>query len=137
MENNNEENKPVKQEEQNQNQEAPKAEPVKTIVQEPVPNSVGVLVMGIISIVTCWCYGLVGITLGIIALVLASKAKKLYAETPEKYTEASYKNLKAGRVCAIIGTSLSGLYLLIIFVYILILGTAFTTAFSTLPWQNF
>jgi hypothetical protein len=49
--------------------------------------------MGIISIALCWCYGVVGITLGIISLVLASKSKKLYKAEPEKYTLGSYKNL--------------------------------------------
>ena len=39
--------------------------------QIPVPNSAAVLVLGILSIVLCFCYGLIGMTLGIIALVLA------------------------------------------------------------------
>lgn len=113
----------------NQNQSNP-------ITQIPLPNSTGVLVMGIISIALCWCFGIVGITLGIISLVLAGKSKKLYKEEPEKYTIGSYKNLQAGYVCAIIGLSLSSLYLIYIIIYFLIIGAAFSTAFSTLPWNS-
>ncbi|NSW44883.1 MAG: hypothetical protein HPY79_03545 [Bacteroidales bacterium] len=69
--------------------------------------------MGIISIALCWCYGIVGITLGIISIVLANKSKKLYQADPNKYTLGSYKNLQAGYICAIIGLSLSALYLFI------------------------
>lgn len=104
--------------------------------QIPLPNSTGVLVMGIISIALCWCYGIVGITLGIISLVLAGKSKKLYKEEPEKYTIGSYKNLQAGYICAIIGLSLSALYLIFIIIYFLIIGAALSTAFSTLPWNS-
>ncbi|MBK9284865.1 MAG: hypothetical protein IPM51_11200 [Sphingobacteriaceae bacterium] len=88
-----------------------------------VPNSVGVLVLGILSIVFCWCYGIVSIILGIIAIVLANQGDKLYKENPTAYSIASYKNLKAGKICAIIGMSLSGLYILFLVVYFFIVGT--------------
>jgi len=104
-------------------------------VQIPLPNSTGVLVMGIISIALYWCTGIVGITLGIIAIVLGNKAKKLYKENPEKYSLGSYKNLQAGYICAIIGLSLSALYLLFIIIYFLVIGAALSTAFSTFPWD--
>ena len=83
-------------------------------VIQPLPNSTAVLVLGIISIVAVFCtYGILGIALGIIGLVLAGNPMKLYNEHPEKYTEASYKNLKAGRICSIIGLSLGGLFILL------------------------
>jgi len=109
----------------------------KNINQQTLPNSGGVLAMGIISIAGCWCYGFIALTLGIIALVLASKSMKLYNANPELYTEGSYKNLKAGRVCAIIGTSLSGMLVLGIIIYLLIIGTAIGTFFSATPWESF
>ena len=101
-----------------------------------VPNSTAVLVLGILSIVTCWCLGVVGLTLGIIALVLANKATKLYQTNPSEYSEASFKNMKAGRICAIVGTSLSALYVLYLIVYFLIIGAAVGGLFSTLPWHT-
>jgi len=101
-----------------------------------VPNSTGVLVMGILSIVTCWCWGIIGLTLGIIALVLATKGEKVYQASPSEYTEGSIKNLKAGKICAIIGTSLSGLYVAFWIVYISIVGAALGTFFTSFPWHN-
>jgi hypothetical protein len=91
--------------------------------QQDLPNATAVLVLGILSIVGCMCYGIVGLICGIIALVLAKKDRALYAINPIGYTDASYKNLNAGRVCAIIGTSLSALYVLIVGVYFVFLGT--------------
>jgi len=79
--------------------------------QQSLPNSTGILVMGILSIVLCCCYGIVGIILAIISLILAQKSKNLYLATPEIFTESSYKNMKAGKICAIIGLCLSCLYL--------------------------
>jgi len=104
------------------------------MMQQQLPNTTGILVMGIISIATCWCYGVVGITLGIISLILASKAKQLYINNPGLYSESSYKNMNAGRICAIIGLSLSALYIIIVIVYFLIIGAAIG-ALGTMPWS--
>lgn len=101
-------------------------------IQRQLPNSTTVLVLGIISIATCWCWGVVGVTLGIIALVLSAKDKKLYKANPADFTESSYKNLNAGYICALIGTILSGLYLLFLLIYFFIIGAAI----SLTPWQN-
>lgn len=99
--------------------------------QQNLPNATAVLVLGIISIVGCFCYGIIGLILGIVALVLAGKANKQYQENSAMYSQASYKNMKAGRVCAIIGTSLSAVYLLVIIIYIAVLGTVLTAT----PWN--
>jgi hypothetical protein len=98
-------------------------QPYSNNPQVPLPNATPVLVLGIISIVGCFCYGLVGLVCGIICMVMAKKDMKLYKENPGAYTEGSFNNLKAGRVCGIIGLSLSSLYFLIILVYIIIFGT--------------
>lgn len=101
--------------------------------QQQLPNSTAVLVLGIISIVGCFCYGIVGLILGIIALVLAGKAKKLYDQNPGMYSEASFKNMKAGKVCGIIGLCLSAAYVVFFIVYIAIIGTVI----SGMPWETF
>lgn len=100
--------------------------------QTPVPNSTAVLVLGILSIVLCFCYGLVGMILGIIALVLASKGNASYNSNPNAYSLSSYNNLKAGKICGLIGVILSSLYLIVIVVYLVVLGTALTA----LPWTQ-
>jgi hypothetical protein len=88
-------------------------------MQRQLPNSTGVLVLGICSIVGCFCYGLPGLICGVIALILAAGARKLYRDTPDDFTDSSYKNMNAGRVCAIIGTILSALYVLLFILAIL------------------
>jgi hypothetical protein len=95
--------------------------------QMPLPNSTTTLVLGIISIVGCFCYGIPGVVCGIIALVLFNRDKKLYAANPSSYTQGSYSNLNAGRVCAIIGLVLSAIYLAIVIFYVALVGTAILT----------
>ena len=80
--------------------------------QEALPNSTAILVLGIASIVTCCCYGLPGIVCGIICLIMVKNANELYNLNPDKYTESSQKNLNAGKICGIIGLSLSIIYFL-------------------------
>jgi hypothetical protein len=80
--------------------------------QQKLPNATLILVFGILSIVTCCCYGLVGLILGIVAVVLAQKATQVYLENPEGYT--GIQNVKTGKILAIIGIILSVLYLLLI-----------------------
>ena len=88
-----------------------------------VPNSVGALVCGILTIVMCWCYLIPPAALGIIAIVLANQGEKLYKLNPSLYSIASYKNLRAGKICAIIGLSLVGVYVVCIIIYFLIVGS--------------
>ena len=120
-----------------ENTTTPTTQEFNPSVQQQLPNATAVLVLGILSIAVCWCYGLFGIAMGIIALVMAGKAKALYNENPEQYTIGSYKNMNAGRICAIIGTVLSSLYLVIILVYLLVVGAALGTLFTQFPWDSF
>lgn len=95
-----------------------------------VPNSIGALVLGILSIVFFWCYGIISIILGIIALVLASQGERLYSANPQLYTLASYKNLKAGKICAIIGLSLAALWIIAIILIFVFAGTLAMSGFK-------
>ena len=92
----------------------PRLTPVSVGDGGVLPNATAVLVLGIISIVGCAFYGVVGLVCGIIALSLHKKNKDAYAANPAKYM-ASWKNAKAGYVCAIVGVSLSALYFVIVF----------------------
>lgn len=127
---------------ENQNQGTPNPQQVnqqfnqqfgQAFGQQQLPNSTAVLVLGIISIVGCFCYGIVGLILGIIALVLASKANTLIEQNPGVYTEASVKNMRAGRVCAIIGASISALCFLFWIVYFVFIGSII----YSMPWESF
>lgn len=77
--------------------------------QQKLPNATLILIFGIVSIVTCCCYGILGLIFGIIALVLANKALKLYAANPEMYE--GVQNVKTGRILAIIGIVLNLLFI--------------------------
>lgn len=107
--------------------------PQQPMMQKPLPNGTAVLVLGICSIVgACLLGGIPGLTCGIIALVLAGKDRAKLREGAAQWTEGSAKNLNAGRVCAIIGTALSGLMLVFVIIWVAILGSAF----SMLPWRE-
>ncbi|MFT5821403.1 MAG: hypothetical protein ACI8ZM_002656 [Crocinitomix sp.] len=89
---------------------------------QALPNATAVLVLGILSIVTCWIYAIPGVILGIIALSLHKSDKALYESNRVKY-EASFANSNAGKICAIIGLSLSALFLIYILFILVIVGS--------------
>jgi hypothetical protein len=74
--------------------------------QTALPNSVLVLIFGILAIVLFKLWG-VGVIFGIISLAISSNSKKQYNKEPEIYILSSYKRINAGRICAIIGILLS------------------------------
>ena len=103
--------------------------------KQMLANSTAVLVLGIVSIVGVLCtQGILGIILGIIGLVLSSTPMKQIRETPDLYTESSIKNLKAGRICSIIGVSLGGTFLLLL-IMLIFLGLA-GGFFALLPFLD-
>lgn len=88
--------------------------------QQKLPNSTLILVFGILSIITCCCYGILGLILGVITIVLAKKATAIYAENPELYS--GFQNVKTGKILAIIGITLSVLYLIMTIVLVSTFG---------------
>jgi hypothetical protein len=138
------ENTNTSDQESNQSQ-APSNNTNTVINQEALPNSTAILVLGIssIAITLCCCvilgaFGFIGILLGgilsAIALIMAKKAKNTYEQNPELYTESSFNNTNAGRICAIVGLVLAGLCLIILTIVILIYGAAI---FASMPNNNF
>ena len=93
-------------------------------LQQKLPNAVATLILGILSIVGGCCYGIPGIIMAIIALVISSNSNKLLKANPEGYSDAG--NHKAGRICAFIGLGISALYFIIIVIYVVFLGVAFS-----------
>lgn len=90
--------------------------------KQPLPNAVATLVLGILSIVMCWCYGVIPLAMAIIALAISNKSVQMYKENPELYE--GYNNLKAGRITAIIGLCLGSLFLVFFIIYLMVVGTA-------------
>jgi len=107
------------------------------IQQTQLPNSSGVLVMGILSLVSFCCVatGILSLVLGILALVQGNNALKLYNLNPSLYTDKSLKNTKAGRTCGIIGLCLGGLSIVGLLIYLSIVGWALGSILATMPWN--
>jgi hypothetical protein len=98
------------------------------LIQQNLPNSTTVLVLGILSIVfSCWYFSIIGVVLSIIALVLANRDFSLYYSNKSQYTLSSFNNLKAGRVCAIIGLAVAIIFF--IFFMLILVGIFVTWPF--------
>jgi hypothetical protein len=114
--------------------------PVAPVARVPIPNSQGILILGIFSLVTSFCcggIGFVGLVLGIIAVAMSSKATQMYEQNPRAYTENSFKNVNAGKICGIIGICLNGLMIVVGVIYLLVVGAGLATFFSTFPWEDY
>lgn len=74
------------------------------MLPEKLPNALAVLLLGILSLPLCCCWG-VGAIAGGIGLYLADKDSKLYKQNPANFT--NYSLLKAGKILCIIGVVLS------------------------------
>lgn len=85
-------------------------------MNQKLPNATAVLVLGIVSIVTCCCYGVIGLIAAVIGLVLANKDLALYKQNPTEYT--NYGNLNVGRILCIVGIVLNVLSV-IYYIYII------------------
>lgn len=109
-----------------------------TINQTILPNAGGVLAMGILSLVFQCCIpiGIASIVLGVLAIVYGNKAINIYDQNPEKFTQKSMKNAKAGRVCGIIGLSLGGAWLIGVILYLSAIGWTIGSVISNLPWDT-
>jgi uncharacterized protein YqhQ len=95
------------------------------LIQQNLPNSTTVLVLGILSIVfSCWYFSIVGVVLSILALVLANRDLSLYYSNKSQYTLSSFNNVKAGRICALIGLAVAIIFFIF---FILILVGIFVT----------
>lgn len=84
----------------------------------PLPNATAILVLGICSILICQICG-------IIALIMASKEIALYNNNPNVYSEASFSNVKVGRICAIISLILAAVFIVLFILFLVFMGAAF------------
>lgn len=95
--------------------------------QQTPGNGAGIasMVCGILSIAFCWCYGIVGLILGIVALAMYSKSKRMNGGFVIGMA-------RAGMVCGIIGSILSALMLIYFIFVICVAGIAGTSVY----WLN-
>lgn len=85
-------------------------------VQPNAPYAVASMVCGIISCVVWVCYGVPGLVLGIIALVLGNKGRAAIEANPNAY--GGQGMVTAGRVTGIIGIIVSILYVIAVICWI-------------------
>lgn len=81
------------------------------------------MVCGICSIVFCWCYGVVGLVLGIVALAMWNKSKIMNGGNVLPMA-------KAGMICGIVGSVLSAVYV----VYFIIVCAVWGSVGSSALW---
>lgn len=93
--------------------------------QQPLRNHTAALVLGILSIVPgiCLVYGIGGVIMGTIALVISRDDYAAIKVNSSGYNPSQVSALKAGRVCAIVGLSLSGLLMLVAIMWLVLFGT--------------
>lgn len=77
-----------------------------------LPNATAILVLGISSMVSCCCYGILSVVLGTVGLFLAKKDTQLYNENPALYS--NYNTVKTGKILCIIGIILGAIFLIYI-----------------------
>lgn len=86
----------------------------------PTPNvpgqgaAIASMVCGILSIVFCWCYGILGLVLGIVGMALSGKSKR-------DAGGISNGMAKTGFICGLIGTIFGALFLIYIIFVIFIM----------------
>jgi len=102
-----------------------------------IPNATTVLVLGIVSIAVGWCFGIIGIALATVGLLLSNKAKLLYQHSPDTYSASSYKNLETGRICSIIGLIVSAVCFIIEIITLVIIGAAIGGFWHWFDWSSY
>lgn len=102
-------------------------------IKKDLPEASSVLVLGILSLVFAFSCGIIGLVLGIIAVVMASSQRKIYKGNPDGYTEGSLKNVSAGQICGIISICLSAVFF--VFMILFYCGMiAFAISAATFGW---
>lgn len=76
-------------------------------IRDNLPNSVLILILGVMSIVFSFNIEIIGFVLSVVTLFLSSRSLRLFRNKTEQYELSSYKLVVVGRICAIIGLLIS------------------------------
>ena len=88
-----------------------------------LPNSNAVLIIGILSILSCFLIGFPGVILGFIGMKLYKRPHGLYKIAPELYRKESCKDLRVGYIMSVIGFAMSLLFVLFLLFYVFVFGS--------------
>jgi hypothetical protein len=98
--------------------------------QQRIGSAVASLVLGMMSILTCFFYGVPGLVCGILALVYAKRARE--AVRLGRAPAFSLDFARAGKICGWTGISLSSVFFVLIALYMVmvfaVMGAAFRGA---------
>lgn len=106
-------------------------------MKEDLPNAQSSMIMGIISLVSVVVLcgsGVVGLILGIIAMVQAKKNEEMIAAEPDRWTESSKSNLKTGKITGLIGVIVNGLGVIFWIIYFIAIAAVVASAPSGLDY---
>jgi hypothetical protein len=85
-------------------------------IQKDLPYSTTILILGILSITLSWSWGIPGLISGLLAIKLFRRSEWIYNQNPEQYNPAHFLNLKAGKLCSMVGLGLSGIVIFLLVV---------------------
>ncbi|MCX7696164.1 MAG: CCC motif membrane protein [Bacteroidales bacterium] len=104
---------------------------METQVKSSLPNAQNAYILGIISIVLTFTAFIIGLILGVVAILEGNRAIKIYEEQPDLYDTKEYENAKTGKLLGWISVGLSTFFLLIfVFVFIAIAILSIQQTFS-------
>ncbi|HOH93511.1 MAG TPA: hypothetical protein P5301_03190, partial [Bacteroidales bacterium] len=109
-----------------ENQEINVQQPEEKNVQNQVlPGSQSAFILGILSVVFTLTTVIIGIILGIIAVVEGNRAVKAYELNPSLYTKAEYSNANVGKILGWVSIGIgAAIFLFIILIIIFALSFA-------------
>ncbi len=109
-----------------ENQEINVQQPENKNVQNQVlPGSQSAFILGILSVVFTLTTVIIGIILGIIAVVQGNKAMKAYELNPLLYTKTEYSNANVGKILGWVSIGIgAAIFLFIILIIIFALSFA-------------
>ncbi|MFY9417806.1 MAG: hypothetical protein WAP17_01790 [Bacteroidales bacterium] len=101
----------------------------KNVKNQVLPGSQSAFILGILSVVFTLTTVILGIILGIIAVVEGNKAMKTYELNPSLYTKAEYSNANVGKILGWVSIGLgAAIFLSIILFIIFVLSFALPIA---------
>lgn len=85
-------------------------------MQVPLPRESTINTLGQVCLILFAVGVLVGFVMGIVVVIMASNAMKIYKMNPTMYTQSSYKAVKGALTRGIIAVSLGGGFLIFLII---------------------
>jgi uncharacterized membrane protein len=92
----------------------------ENIVKQPLPSAQSAYILGILAIVFALVTTLVGLILGIIAVLEGNRAIKIYEAEPQQYSTKDYENAKTGKLLGWISIGISSFIILLVILIVVV-----------------